>query len=318
MQAVILAAGKGTRLHPVSETRSKAMAPVAGKPIVARVLYTLHKNGIRDFIIIVSPTDQLIGSANLGLPALSHARYVYQDEQLGMAHALSLAAPHITGDFILSACDNLVPLDHVGALLQSHSINRAEATLSLLHVPHERISSTGIVEMRNEQVHRIVEKPALHEAPSNISSLPLYVFSPKILGYLPDLPRSPRGEYELQDAIQYLINESGPLDGIFTESRMQLTNVADLLALNRHYLALHHNTEARIASLLHPSAQIIPPVRIDTDVHIGTNVEIGPNVYVESNVVIGNNVQIRNALILSEASVADGETVDGVVLSPTG
>lgn len=315
MQAIILAAGKGTRLHPVTATRSKAMAPVVGKPIVARVIDTFVANKINDFILIISPTDKAIRTHDFRLPTGSRIRYVEQTERLGMANALALATPYIHGPFILSACDNLVPTAHVGALISNHSTNDAEATLSLMEVTRDRIASTGIVEMRDDKILRIVEKPAPEEAPSNISSLPLYAFSPKILSYLPHLTLSPRGEYELQDAIQRLINETGPLAGVFTPSRLQLTNVDDLLVLNRHYLAAQNRHDAAYPADLDPSIKIIEPVKIDEGCTLGTNCTIGPDVTIEAGARIGNNVRICDAIVLRGISIEDKQEIMGQVLS---
>src|SRR5262249_55582086 len=157
-------------------------------------------------------------------------------QRLGMAKALSLAAPYLHGAFIMSACDNLTPLAHVAALLNTYQSTQANATLSLMEIDIARASSTGIIEWRNDFIQRIVEKPRPEDAPSNISSLPLYVFSPKILTYLPEVQPSPRGEYELQDAIQLLIDRAGCVNGVLTPGRIQLTDMADLRALNCHYL----------------------------------------------------------------------------------
>lgn len=315
MQAVILAAGKGTRLHPLTETRSKAMAPVAGKPIVARVIDTFVENGVNDFILIVAPTDAVIREHDFALPKGAQIRFVEQTKRLGMANALALATPHIDGSFILSACDNLVPTDHVGALISSHKTNDTQATLSLMKVAQERISSTGIVEMSGDKILRIVEKPTPEEAPSDISSLPLYVFSSKILSYLPELTLSPRGEYELQDAIQRLIDETGPLGGVFTATRLQLTNIADLLELNRHYLAVDDGRNAVVPTLLEPSTNLIGQVRIDEGAILGTNCTIGSDVSIEAGVCIGNNVTIRDSILLRGTSIADGCEIQGQVLS---
>src|SRR5690606_30999802 len=103
----------------------------------------------------------------------------------GMAHALGLAAPLLRGDFILSACDNLVPLAHLRALVATHRTQQATATLSLMPIEPSQTSKTGVVVWEPPFVQRIVEKPKPEEAPSNISSLPLYVFAPAILELLP-------------------------------------------------------------------------------------------------------------------------------------
>jgi len=309
MQGIILAAGKGKRLHPITLQRTKAMAPVVGKPIVERVMETLIQTGIRDFVLIISPDDADI------VPHFQHkswdvrVQFVIQPERLGMANALGLAAPFIRGPFILSACDNLTPPAHVAELVAHHQTSGANATLSLLEIDIARASSTGIVEWRDQRIQRIVEKPTPAEAPSNISSLPLYVFSPRILDYLPAVQPSPRGEYELQDAIQMLIEHDGGVTGVLTPSRIQLTNMTDLLVLNRHYLT----TEPAAAQVLTPTigtgTRLIPPVRIEAGCVIGANSVIGPNVTIERDCQIGDQAQISEALILRNAVVVTGAQI---------
>jgi NDP-sugar pyrophosphorylase family protein len=314
MQGIILAAGKGKRLHPITTQRTKAMAPVAGKPMVERVVDTLVENGIDELILLVSPDDQEI------VPHFRRTRtdltiqFIVQPERLGMANALSLAAPYIHGPFMLSACDNLTPSGHVRELLAAHQQRNANATLSLMAIDIAQAGSTGIVEWRDGWIRRIVEKPRPEEAPSNISSLPLYVFSPRILEHLSAVKPSPRGEYELQDAIQLLIEREGRVTGVLTESRNQLTNTADLLALNRHYLALNGNGEYVLATQIGAGTQIIPPVRIEADAVIGPACIIGPHVYVEQGARIGAGAQLAHAVVLRGTQVEAGRQITGEVV----
>jgi NDP-sugar pyrophosphorylase family protein len=313
MQGVILAAGKGKRLQPVTPQRTKAMAPVAGKPMVERVIDLLVENGITDFILLVSPEDgEIIPHFQQQRPELTF-RFLVQHERLGMAHALSLAAPYIHGDFVLSACDNLTPADHIAALLATHRTRQANATLSLMAIDIAQSASTGIVDWHEGWIRRIVEKPKPEAAPSNISSLPLYIFSTRLLTYLPQVQLSPRGEYELQDAIQLLIDHEGRVTGVCTESRMQLTNIADLLALNRHYLSL--NSERQILShSIDSSTQLIAPLRIDQDVTIGPGCIIGPHVYIEASCRIGAGVRLADTVVLRGARVADQTAHAGEII----
>lgn len=304
MQGIILAAGKGKRLHPVTLHRTKAMAPVAGKPIVERVMETLIQNGIREFILLISPDDTDIVPHFQQKNWDVRVQFIIQPDRLGMANALGLAAPLIRGPFIMSACDNLTPPAHVAELVATHQANAANATLSLLEIDIAQSSSTGIVEWHKQQIQRIVEKPTPAEAPSNISSLPLYVFSPRILDYLPMVQPSPRGEYELQDAIQMLIEHDGEVTGVLTPSRMQLTNTADLLALNQHYLTADPTAAQVLTQTIGPGSRLIPPVRIEPGCVIGANCVIGPNVMIERDCQIGDRVQISEALILRSAVVA--------------
>lgn len=316
MQGVILAAGKGSRLHPITLSRSKAMLPILGKPIVERVMELLLANGVDDFILVVSPEDRDITHYFLREATLpAEVRFVYQTERLGMAKALQCAAPLITEDFVLSACDNLVTAADVGRLMAFWQTEPPpDAILTLMPVTRERISSTGIVAMDGPWITCIVEKPTPEEAPSNISSLPLYVFSTRILAYLPEVAPSPRGEYELQDAIQMLIRREGRVGGVMVERRLTLTNAADLLALNREYL-MHGDGRPQLEPhTVGPDTQLITPLYIEQGTVIGARCVIGPNVYIERDCHIGDHVTLRDAVVLRGATVAaDAVVVDQVI-----
>lgn len=316
MQAVILAAGKGSRLNPITLNRSKAMVPILGKPIVERVMEELVQNGIQDFILVVSREDSEVGRYFRERSALKiNLQFVVQPERLGMANALSLAAPYIHDTFIMSACDNLTSTEHLAELLKTHQAEAANATLSLMKIDLTLAGRTGIVEWQNGQIRRIVEKPAPGEAPSNIASLPLYVFSTKLLDYLPEVKPSPRGEYELQDAIQMLIDRDGRVTGVLTPSRLQLTNAGDLLALNRHYLTTGGDTPQLAPRSVGQHTHLITPLRIEEETTIGPGCVIGPRVYIERNCHIGADVLIKDAVILRDTVVEDGQQIVGEVVS---
>jgi NDP-sugar pyrophosphorylase family protein len=309
MQGVILAAGKGKRLQPLTLQRSKAMAPVAGKPIVERVLEMLLANGIRDFIFLVSPDDQELVPYFQQKQLDAEIRFITQTERLGMAHALRLAAPYIHTPFVMSACDNLTSAAHVAEMMATYGQGNVNAVLSLMAIDIAHAASTGIIEWHKGEIRRIVEKPKPEEAPSNISSLPLYLFSPHLLDYLPEIKLSARGEYELQDAIQLLIERRGQVTGVLTPSRVQLTTVADLLALNQHYLAQDSAQVTVNTDKVGKGTIFVPPVRIDAGVSIGPNCLIGPNVYIEADGQIGAGVQINDAILLRGAIVAEQQHI---------
>ena len=316
MQGVILAAGKGSRLHPLTLSRSKAMIPILGKPIVERVLETFVANGVHDVVMVVSEEDSEIRRHFLercGQPV--RITFVVQPERLGMANALSLAAPLIHGPFILSACDNLTPPEHVAEMMRRHADENAAATLSLMEIDRSLVSRTGVVEWDGCWVKRIVEKPRPEESPSTISSLPLYIFAERILDDLPRVRPSPRGEYELQDAIQMLIDETGQVTGVFTTHRLQLTNAADLLALNRHYLNEGGDSPQLAPQTVGKHTHLITPLRIEEGTTIGTGCVIGPRVYIEQDCRIGNHVLISDAVVLRGSVIEDGRQVVGEVVS---
>ena len=317
MQGVILAAGKGSRLHPITVTRSKAMLPILGRPIVARVMEDLWTNGVGDFILVVSPEDrEIIRYFQREAVLDADVRFVYQTERLGMADALRQAAPLIDDDFILSACDNLVSAEHVRRMAAAwRSEPRPNAVLTLMPVEPDRLGSVGIVERDGPWITRIVEKPKPENAPSDISSLPLYLFSQRILDYLPEVELSPRGEYELQDAIQMLIERDGRVTGVMTESRLTLTNATDLLAINRHYLT-HGDGRPQLApSTVGPATRLITPLRIEAGTVIGARCVIGPNVYVERGCRIGDGVTLKNVVVLRDTVISDGARFEDEVVA---
>lgn len=317
MQGIVLAAGKGSRLHPITLRRSKAMVPILGKPLVERVMEDLHANGVDDFILVVSPDDRdIVRYFRLESRLQADVRFVYQVERLGMADALRKAVPLIEEDFILSACDNLTSAEYIGQMLTAwNSDPHPNAVLSLMPVSHDRISSTGIVELDGEWVTRIVEKPSPEEAPSNVSSLPLYCFGQSILECLPRVELSPRGEYELQDAIQMLIEQEGRVRGVFVERRLTVTGPADLLNINRLYLLSGDDRPQLAPNTVGPNTHLVTPLRIESGVVIGADCTIGPNVYIERDCKIGTGAHIRDAVILRSAEVPAGSRITDQVFS---
>ena len=314
MQAVILAAGMGTRLRPVTANRSKAMVPVLGRPLVERALVPFVGNGVRDFVFVISPDDTEIAGYFTERTSLEiTARFVIQEERLGMAHALSLAAPFVEGRFAVSACDSLLDSSHVGDLLSVG--DDVDAALSLLDVEPERLSRSGVVELDGSRVRRIVEKPSLEDAPSNTVSLPHYVFSPQLLEILPLIQTSPRGEYELQDAIQGLIDGGGKVIGVRADERFQVSSPEDLLKLTLQLFSEGSEPMRIDSAAVGRGTTIVEPVLVERGAELGDGCEIGPEVFLESGCRIGDDVIVRRSIVLRGGRVAMGETVEDMVVT---
>ncbi|MGH2524787.1 MAG: sugar phosphate nucleotidyltransferase, partial [Anaerolineales bacterium] len=316
MQAVILAAGKGTRLHPITLKRSKAMLPILGTPIVERVMGDIAANGVGEFILVASPEDEeIVDHFQQSTQLRSEVRFVHQPERRGTADALRCAAPYIAGDFILSACDNLISAAHVRQMLALWKTSpRPNAILTLMPVEPERTGSAGIVAVEGPWVTRIVEKPAPGAAPSNVASLPLYLFSRRILDFLLEIQLSARGEYELQDAIQMLIEREGRVRGETVGRRLTLTSAADLLTINLRYLSQGgppHVAPAAVGA----NTRLIMPLRIESGVVIGANSTIGPNVYLERDCRVRDGVTIQDSMVLRGAVVPKGAVLNDQVVA---
>ncbi len=314
MQAVILAAGLGTRLRPVTANRSKAMVPVLGRPLVERALLPFFENGVRDFVFVISPEDVEIQAHFDERTVLDiTTRFVVQDERLGMAHALALAAPLVGGPFVVSSCDSLVDRAHVRELFGA--AEGADAVLSLLEVEPELVSRSAVVELDGVQVRRIVEKPAPGTTPSRTVSLPHYLFSPRILDLLSQVEASPRGEYELQDAIQGLIDSGGKVIGVRSAERFQVTNEEDLLELNRRLFADRSESKVFSPDRVGSGCTFFEPLRVEHGVVIGDGCEVGPEVFLESGSHIGDGAVVRRSIVLRTAAVDENEIIESRVLT---
>jgi bifunctional UDP-N-acetylglucosamine pyrophosphorylase/glucosamine-1-phosphate N-acetyltransferase len=314
MQAVILAAGLGTRLQPVTRDRSKAMVPTLGRPLVERAMMPYAANGIRDFVLVVGADDEEIKrhfTHRSGLDVT--VRFAVQIERLGMAHALAAAADVIEGPFVLSACDSLVSVEHVGEVLCA--AENADAVISLLDVEAELVTRSASVELDGVWVRRIVEKPVAGEVTSNTISLPHYVFPRRLIDGLPRVGRSVRGEYEIQDAIQTLIDDGGTVVGVRAAERRQVSTPEELLALTKQLLREEVEPALIAPARVGEGTDLIGPLRIDAGVEIGDHCEIGPHVYLESGASLGNGAVVRESVVLRNARVHDGEVVEGRVFT---
>lgn len=308
MQAVILAAGKGSRLGSITNTRSKGMLPILGKPIVERIIDSLAAADIKEFILVVHADDRPIREHFERISSREmNIRFAYQSERLGMAHALHQAAPLLKEDFVLSACDHLVSGDNLRHFISAWSqLPKIQALLSLDRISPADTWQTGIVTLEEDQVTGIIEKPKPDQAPSNISSTPLYCFSPVILDYLQQIQLSSRGEYELQDAIQMLIADGFSVRGLFLQDNITLTYPEDLLKINLHFLKNSAAANQIHTKRIGPGTRFFPPVYVEAGVEIGTNCMIGPSVYLERAAHIGDNVNLKNVVVLSGAEALDG------------
>jgi len=318
MLGVVLAAGRGTRLRPLTDERSKAMLPIAGKPMLERVLEMLEQAGVDQFVVVVHPDDSALIEHLTNYRWRGRVGLVFQARREGMAAALACAVPLIDAagvdEFVLASCDNLYPEGHARALISHRREARLDAALTLLRVRPEQIPTLAVVAMRDGLVTHIVEKPRAEDAPSDLGVPSLYALSTSALEYLSRVPLSARGEREFPHALRLMIEDGRRVGGVTIAERMTLTRPADLLALNRHVLRTD-SMSSEVAMSLTDSTVIQHPVRIEAGAVVGTGCEIGPEVYIEGGANVGVGCRLRNAVILRGATVLNGETVENCVVS---
>jgi len=303
MQAVILAAGLGKRLLPLTRHRSKAMVHLLGRPLIEWVLDTLPPDGIQELIIITGGEDHLIREYFASRKAGGRSiRFLVQEERLGMAHALHQAAEHIRGPFLLSACDSFISEDFVRRMLAED----ADAVLALEDVRPEDVCRSASVRIEKGRITAIIEKPAPGEAFSSTVSLPLYRFPEAAARIAGEIRPSVRGEYEIQDVITALIARDARVVGIRTRERLQVSTVHDILKLSAPLLD-------RLASRLPPPPPgpvVHPPVLIGEDVVFGRDVEVGPYAVIENGCVLGDGVRVSNAVVTSGMVIETGAFIE--------
>ncbi len=319
---VVLAAGRGTRLGALTDERSKGMMPIVGQPMIERVLTMLAQGGLERFIVVAHPEDQALIDHLSQPPWGERVRWAYQEERQGMTHALEQAAPLVREAnrdiFVLASCDNLYPEGHVEALIARQQEENLAAALTLMWIPRQQASATGVVILEDDRVRAIIEKPQPTQIPTYarsgevLAAPSLYVLSTHILDYLHRVTLSPRGEREFPDALQLLIKEGNAVGGKVVSGRMTLTRRADMLTINRHFL--RRLARPVVAPELPVGVDLIPPVYIESKAVVKPNCQLGPEVYLERGAHIGKGASLRRAVVLRGAKVTPGAAIaDGVV-----
>jgi NDP-sugar pyrophosphorylase family protein len=313
---IVLAAGLGTRLRPYSEAISKAAMPVAGVPIVLRVIEQLRAAGVEGRFIVIarSPRHDIVPLI------VEHARrsgyevsFGYQDEQRGSAHALMQVpgSQRLDDDVLIGACDNLYEPDELKRLVAQHAERGPDGTLAVLRVPPEKMTASSNVVVDGERVTHVVEKPRVNQIASPFAGPCLYAFSPKIFGYLGAVAESPRGELEFQDAMQAFIGDGARVEWFELSRRVTLTTPDELLALNEAFFA-------DMPAGIHPisGSTIVEPCVLGPGVQIGEGSTIGPNAHLMRGCRVGRDCTVRHALVFPGAAVADGTTVEHTLVAP--
>lgn len=211
MQAIVPAAGEGTRLRPLTAERPKGLVEVAGRPILTHVFESLLAAGIDRIVVVVGYRgDDIVdyyGDAFRGTPLT----YAWQAERLGLGHAVSTAAAHVAGDVVVWNGDNVGDVALSG-LIDRHRRTDAAATLLVDEVSRERASEGAVCVVDDGDVVGLVEKP--DAPPSTLIPRGVFVFSARLFDALDRIGPSGRGEYELTDAVDLLVDEGARVETV--------------------------------------------------------------------------------------------------------
>lgn len=232
VKGLILSGGAGTRLRPITHTRAKQLVPVAGKPVLFYGIEAMAAAGIREIGIITGDTSAEIEAAvGDGAAFGVKATYIPQSAPLGLAHAV-LTAEAFLGDspFCMYLGDNLLR-DGVAGFVDRFREGSADAMILLQHVPNP--SEYGVAELADDgSVHRLVEKPK--EPRSDLALVGVYLFTPAVFEAAKALEPSWRGELEITDAIQGMVDRGLRVEPhVVTGWWKDTGQLADMLEANR-------------------------------------------------------------------------------------
>lgn len=287
--AVILAAGDGSRIRPLSDRLPKAALPVGNRPLVLHHVDVARSVGIRDVVIVVGAGGDIVRDIVRGDDRSGElrVRYAAQKDRQGIAHAVSCAEAQVAGPFVLLLSDIFMPDYRLGEAIEVFRRGGCSGVLGAKHESDpESLSRNFSIEVANDRVTRVVEKPP---SPSpGLKGVGLYVFARLIFDAIRRTPRSAlRGEFEITDAVQTLIDSGEPVRSVIvTESDINVNDPQGLLQAN--------------LALLEWAGK---------DCLIGSGSFVHPRSRLE-RVVIGHNVRVGDGVALRGCVVADGVVVD--------
>jgi len=300
LKGLVLSGGKGTRLRPITHTNAKQLIPVANKPILFYGLEAIRDAGITDIGIVVGDTfEEIRHEVGDGSRFGVKVTYIHQEAPLGLAHAVMVAEDFLAGDsFVMYLGDNLIK-NGIKDLVAEFRSHRPNSQILLARVPNP--NQFGVAELKDHKVVRLEEKP---QAPrSDLALVGVYMFDANIMTAVRAIQPSRRGELEITDAIQWLIDHGYQVVPHIVDGWWKDTGkLEDLLEANRIIL---DNLAARIEGRVDGQSEIQFKVVIETGAEIIRSVIRGP-------AIIGKNTVVNNAYIGPFTSVYDNCRIENV------
>lgn len=310
MRALILAGGEGSRLRPLTHTNAKQLIPVAGAPILFHALEAIRDAGITEVGIVIGQTgDEIRAAVGDGSTWGLAITYIAQRKPLGLAHAVLTAREFVAGQpFLMYLGDNVL-LEGLGRFVEEFERTRPDAQIFLARVPEpERF---GVAVLDGDRVVRLVEKPTTFV--SDLALVGVYLFDDSIVQAAETLQPSWRGELEITEAIQWLIDRGKTVRAEMVSGWWKDTGrPSDLLEANRVMLSVLH---AAVEGEVDESSSLDGAVRLARGAKVIRSelrgpVAIGPDAVIEDSVV-GPNVSIERDVRIVRSAVEDSIVMEG-------
>ncbi|OGN99870.1 MAG: glucose-1-phosphate thymidylyltransferase [Chloroflexi bacterium RBG_13_52_12] len=310
MKAVIMAAGEGQRMRPLTANRPKVMLPVAGKPILEHLLIEVKEAGINEFILVVGYCDKQVRSYfGKGGKWGVKIEYSEQRKQLGTADAVRMVGSVVDGNFMVINGDIMVNRADIKRLIKSTG-----NTMSVIEVKDP--GGLGIVELADDKVVSIYEKTK--KPPTLMANAGLYLFTPEIFEAIEKTEKSPRGEYEITDSLQILMKKKPGLHYKEIKSWVDLSYPWDLLRANETMMAalegenlgeIEENVVIKGTVSIGKGTVVKSGSYIEGPVIIGEGCRIGPNCYIRPSTTIGDGCHIGAAVEVKNSIIMNGTDV---------
>ena len=300
MKALVLAGGTGSRLRPITHTAAKQLVPVANKPVLFYGIESLVAAGITEIGIVVGETAPEIREA-VGDGSRFGARVTYlpQDKPLGLAHAVLIAREWLgEDDFVMYLGDNFI-VGGINELVEEFRTNRPSARILLTKVPDPTMF--GVAELDSDgRVVGLEEKPAAPR--SDLALVGVYLFTPAVHEAVRGIEPSARGEWEITDALQWLIDHDHQVRATTITGYWKDTgNVLDMLEVNRSVL---ETLDGDIVGSVDDVSELVGRVRVEEGAEVVRSRIVGP-------AVIGAGTVVRDSYIGPSTSVAPGCVIEG-------
>jgi len=298
LKGLILSGGKGTRLRPITHTSAKQLVPVANKPVLFYGIEAMAQAGIEDVGIIIAPEtgEEIRAAAGDGERFGIKLTYIVQDEPAGLAHAV-LTAESFLGEspFVMYLGDNLLQ-GGINDLVAAFTGGQPDALILLTPVPDP--DQYGVAELQDGAVVRLVEKPA--EPNTNLALVGVYMFTPTVHDAARAIEPSARGELEITDAIQHLVDEGLRVEPHIVKGWWKDTGrLEDMLAANRLVL---ETVEGRVEGELNDS-------RVDGRVVIEPGAKLERSA-VRGPVIIGAGARLIDCYVGPYTAVGEGCVIE--------
>ena len=318
LKAIILSAGEGSRMRPLTLTKPKTMLPVAGKPIIQYNIESLRDNGITDILLIVRYKEEMVRNyfgdgSDFGVNIF----YKTQKDFLGTANAISYGEDFSDDSIIVLNGDIILDDEIIHEIIKKYNYLTPDTLMLLTEV--EDPSAFGVVEIENGNIKSIVEKPKREEAPSNLVNAGIYIFNKDIFDKIRKTEISERGEYEITDSVSLQIKDNKTVIGHKTSKDwIDVGRPWELIEVNEDLIGkLKTEIKGTIEDgafihgevFLDEGSVIKAGVYIEGNVYIGKNCDIGPNSYIRGNTYFGDNVHVGNAVEIKNSIIMENTNV---------